>query len=268
MNEANIINKERIFEIKKLLEELHTGKSVEQVKEKYSEAIQKANPAEIAEAEGLLVQEGLRVEEIQKLCDLHLSVFKDSLAGNDEIRTIPGHPVFTFLAENKAAEELLDQISIGLKKYLYHSNENVLANLQRQAIILRTFEVHYLRKTQVLFPYLEEKGMPVPLNVMAAFQEKIIEKLAAFNDQILSITPNTLIEDKQLLAEQFSSLKIDMIEMFFKEAKILFPNAIRLLKKNDWGEILVREENIGYFRVLPRMQENYFQIYPAYQPVS
>ncbi len=53
--------------------------------------------------------------EIQRLCDVHVAVFRDSLEGEEKPDTVPGHPVYTFLAENAAAARVLDSLEEALK---------------------------------------------------------------------------------------------------------------------------------------------------------
>ena len=96
-------NKEfRQEKLKEVIRELHEGKTVEEVQEKFSKIIEGVSPAEIGKMEVALVKEGLKIEEIQKLCDVHAAVFKGTL---DEIHypdQVPGHPVYTLKKENEA----------------------------------------------------------------------------------------------------------------------------------------------------------------------
>ncbi|NLY32733.1 MAG: DUF438 domain-containing protein, partial [Firmicutes bacterium] len=56
--------------IKKILAELHAGKSVEEVKELFADAFDGVSAMEISEAEAALIAEGIPIEEVQKLCDV------------------------------------------------------------------------------------------------------------------------------------------------------------------------------------------------------
>ncbi|HAE62142.1 MAG TPA: PAS domain S-box protein, partial [Eubacteriaceae bacterium] len=97
--------------LKELILELHEGKDFDEVKQKFEENFKDVSATEITEMETQLVKDGLPVEEIQKLCDVHASVFKGTI---DQIhRTVrdedtPGHPVHTFRLENKAIEKLIE----------------------------------------------------------------------------------------------------------------------------------------------------------------
>ena len=65
--------------LKELIMELHDGKSVDEVKARFAELIEGISAAEISEMEQALIREGMPVEEIQRLCDVHAAVFKGSI---------------------------------------------------------------------------------------------------------------------------------------------------------------------------------------------
>ncbi|HLS53823.1 MAG TPA: DUF438 domain-containing protein, partial [Tissierellaceae bacterium] len=77
---SEIINNReyRQEQLKEVIRELHAGKSVEEVKEKFAAVIDGVSPREIGEMEVQLVKEGLPIEDIQYLCDVHAAVFKGS----------------------------------------------------------------------------------------------------------------------------------------------------------------------------------------------
>ena len=50
------------------------------------------------------------VEEIQRLCDVHTAVFRDTLDAQTPPGTEDGHPVQTFKEENKALAAVIAKI--------------------------------------------------------------------------------------------------------------------------------------------------------------
>ena len=97
--------------LKELIGELHKGKTIDEVKSRFEELIEGGvTTAEITEMEAALVAEGLPVEEIQRLCDVHAAVFKGSIEDIHKSANpaeIPGHPVNIFFLENRAIEDLI-----------------------------------------------------------------------------------------------------------------------------------------------------------------
>ncbi len=111
---AEINNREyRQKVLKELITQLHDGKSVDEVKDQFAEVFGNVSAEEIAQAEQALIQNGLPVSEIQRLCDVHAAVFKGSI---EEIHQpsdpakIPGHPVNLLWRENRALEKLMKEM--------------------------------------------------------------------------------------------------------------------------------------------------------------
>jgi len=101
--------------LKRLIRELHEGKTVEDVKEDFAGLLQDVGATEIAEIEQSLIEEGLPETEIKRLCDVHVAVFRESLDTQVTPETIPGHPIHTLRAENKAAGQVLDALQEALE---------------------------------------------------------------------------------------------------------------------------------------------------------
>ena len=88
--------------LKEIILELHQGKSVQEVKGKFDKIAVGMDPAELSLIEQGLINEGLPVEEVQRLCDVHAAVFREALEKNPELTVVPGHPAAIFIAENQA----------------------------------------------------------------------------------------------------------------------------------------------------------------------
>ena len=97
--------------IKDIIKQLHAGKTVDEVKSQFENIFEGVSATEISEAEAALIAEGLPIEEVQRLCDVHASIFKGSI---EEIHQpqdpsfIPGHPVHVLKLENREIEKLVD----------------------------------------------------------------------------------------------------------------------------------------------------------------
>jgi len=232
--------------LKTVIKRLHAGETVENLKTEFGEAIAGATAGDIAEAERALISEGVSVGEIQRLCDLHVAVFRDSLDEEPAPESLPGHPVFTFRMENEVTMRLLEAMEHTLDDW-QNDKGNALESLQRQAENLRSIEKHYSRKENILFPYLEKKGFEGPSQVMWGVDNEIRAQIKKFVDGIHGSEPNATD-----LNSKFSKLAQDIREMIYKEEKILFPEALNRLSEKEWGEIRQQEDEIGYFDVTPK----------------
>lgn len=155
--------------IKEIIKKLHEGKSVEEVKQLFEKAFQGVSASDISAAEAALIADGLPVEEVQKLCDVHALVFKGSIEEihqPDDPTLIPGHPLNVLVRENKKITHIIEN---GIRPYLVLTKENVkeeFLKLREGVNQLKNLSVHYGKKENLLFPYMEKYGITAPPKVM------------------------------------------------------------------------------------------------------
>ncbi len=65
-----------------------------------------------------LVNEGLTRKSRACAYDVHVAIFQDSLDTQKPPETMPGHPVFTFRAENLGVQQVLDEVAEALDDYV------------------------------------------------------------------------------------------------------------------------------------------------------
>ena len=122
---------------------------------------------EISEAEQALINEGLPVEEVQRLCDVHAAVFKGSIEeihASIDVSEIPGHPANVLKVENMYIDVLID--SKLMPVLVNKSDPNFRKNLDEALKELYQVDIHYAKKENLLFPYLEKYGVTAPPQVM------------------------------------------------------------------------------------------------------
>lgn len=252
--------------LKQLIQELHAGASVEDVQERFAKLIEGVSATEISEMEQKLIQEGMPVEEVQRLCDVHASVFKGSIEeihGMQEASDIPGHPLHTFFQENRALEKWFEErLQPTMLNWLQDNNVASTEGLLGVFNELRGIDRHYARKENLLFPLLERYGITAPPKVMWGVDDEIRGKI---KEAILAIqeagVPNALRQS--LLEPLIHQIK----EMIFKEESILFPMAMDTLTEDEWLEIADSSDELGYFLYVPtviwkpeRKLENLLQV--------
>ena len=159
--------------LKRLIRQLHEGRTVDEVKEEFATLLRDVGAEEIAELEQALIDEGLPEMEVKRLCDVHVAVFRESLDVQARPETIPGHPVHTFRAENEAAAWVLDALQGALQTLKATPGEVQFAQARARLQELREYEKHYLRKENILFPYLERHGFTGPSSVMWAIHDDV-----------------------------------------------------------------------------------------------
>ena len=229
--------------LKQLITELHEGKSVDEVKERFAELIEGVTPTEISAMENALIKEGLPVSEVQRLCDVHAAVFKGSI---EEIHMAekpednPGHPVFTFKAENRALERLITKTIRPILTELKNNNSDKLSELKKALDKLWEVDRHYMRKENLLFPFMEKYDIVAPPKVMWGVDDEI---RADIKDARSKAAAGADITD---LVEAVEKVISRVEEMIFKEENILFPMVLETLNEDEWLKIARESDEIGY----------------------
>ena len=72
-----VSNREKL---KELLRKLHDGEEVEKLRNEFKDLLKSIPPLEIPLIEQELMEEGISAEEIAKMCDIHVELFRESLA--------------------------------------------------------------------------------------------------------------------------------------------------------------------------------------------
>ncbi|MGI6279200.1 MAG: DUF438 domain-containing protein [Acutalibacteraceae bacterium] len=226
---------------------LHEGKSVEEVKAQFEEAFSGVSASEISEAEHALIIEGIDVSEIQRLCDVHAAVFGGSVEEiheeSDPTKT-PGHPAYILVEENKIIDQIIKTQIIPFLQPDSLNKEKLYEGLKT----LSKLELHYLRKENVIFPYLEKHDITAPPKVMWGVHDEIRAQLkeakSLANDK--SGSGEELIEKTKALVNKIS-------DMIFKEENILIPLLQETLTAKEWAEIAQNSHEIGFLIDVPEV---------------
>ena len=236
---ADINNREyRKNKLKEIISKLHTGQTVEQVKAEFADTFGRVSAEEISQAEHALISEGMPVSEVQRLCDVHASVFKGSI---EEIhkpqgaQETPGHPAHTLKAENSALRALMAEIHGILSAPAVEGRLHILRDLAWQ---LTGIDSHYKVKENLFFTYMEKYGVNAPPKVMWGVDDEIRAQL------------------KQALAalEQGGTAALKDVmgrleDMAFKEENIMLPILLEKLSADEWRQIAEDTREFGYFLI-------------------
>ena len=223
--------------LKAVIDALTAGENPEAVKKEFHDIIKTTDAAEVAAMEQSLIEDGLPVDELQKLCEVHADLFRAGLEKGGSIKQISGHPIHTYLAENKIARRKVKTLN---RTRLFGSLEALGAAVQE----LKPIITHYTRKENQLFPYLEKKNFTGPSRVMWGKHDEVREQFKLFDK---ASEENNSAQAKKIARVLAGKIKA----LFFMEEKILFPNAKRLLSEADWAEIRKGEDAIGFAWIRP-----------------
>ena len=100
----------RMDALKAIITDLHEGGDLKQARARFREAIQDVEASEIAEMEESLIRGGLPVSEVERLCDVHVGAFKQALDEHETVTAPPGHPIHTYMEDNRIITQLANQL--------------------------------------------------------------------------------------------------------------------------------------------------------------
>ncbi len=235
------IDENRVAELKSLIQDLHDGLSPEEGQARFDETIKDVSAQEIGAMEEQLIRDGLAVEEVQRLCDLHVQVVKAGLDRTEEVDAPPGHPVHVYMAENRIITELANRLGSLADEGERGDNADPAWVLSLGATLdgLSGLHNHYLRKENELFPALERYGITGPSQVMWGVHDDIRRQLKEAREALGG-------GPREEAANAAAGLARSVIEMVYKENKILLPLAMQTLTPGEWAEIRRGEDELGY----------------------
>lgn len=261
----------RIAALKGIIQHLHSGAAAETVKERLREIVRRTDATEIMAMEQQLMAEGMPVEEIRSMCDLHSQVTRDLLVQITPPPAIkPGHPIDTFRQENAAIKDVIAKMRAAFAELskLEDSAEakESMLRLRQSANELMDLEKHYQRKEHVLFSCLERHGITGPAKVMWAKDDDIRKLLKEMN-QAAHDCPLTVSAIKHCFTHYAQPALAAVEEMIFKEENILLPMSLQTLTENEWAEIWAASPKYGWCLVEPRQGYTPPQVSGASTPV-
>lgn len=251
-----INNRERrIQRLKEIILHLHRGLPPEQVRARLADIVRQTDATEVAAMEQELLADGLSIDEIRSMCDLHSQVLRDVLpVQRPSPLIVPGHPVDVFRRENQAVRKVVEELRQAFRTLAGLSGDaappDLLQKCRELVNALFDLEKHYQRKELLLFPFLEKHGITGPSKVMWAKDEEVRALLDAL-DKALRAEGGTLAEWR-VVADLVAAPALAAIEeMIFKEENILLPMSSDALTAEEWGRVWAESPRIGWCLVEP-----------------
>ena len=245
-------NPNRKDTLKELIQSLHNGEDTEVVKERFKNELGDISTGELAMAEEELINEGLPREEIHRLCEVHLAVFRESIEQQKPLAP-KGHPIHTLMEEHNIFLEFASELKDVVQK-IKDANEIDSESIEELKLCADKFkgsESHYVREENVLFPYLEKHGVTQPPAIMWMEHDQIREVKKGLYKIVDEHESMDLKDFTQQLEKSALSLAELLMNHFPKESSILFPTALRLLTEDEWSDVVQQFDELGYGSFIP-----------------
>jgi DUF438 domain-containing protein len=221
------------------------------------ELLRQVDHSELVSMEQELLAEGMPVQKLQSVCDLHSQVVRDSLVQLAPPPLPPGHPVDTFRRENQALREAAGAMRGVMAQVAALPADAAVDGLLlgwRQALNdLMDIDKHYQRKEHALFCCLERHGITGPSKVMWAKDDEVRGLLKALGNELRAEGPAGHWQKVAACVAEPALRAVE--EMIFKEEQILLPMALQTLTEDEWAEIWSVSPQYGWCLVEP--QEGY-----------
>ena len=228
---------------------LSAGEDLESVRREFVANFSDVDAAEIARAEQGLIEGGAKVEDVQRLCDVHSALFHgatreervanaeaavmESIAGGsgkDDFKTrvlaaLKGHPVNVLTLENKAIAR-----QVAAAQQALDTGDNAAA--AREVALLAQVSGHYAKKGDLLYPVLKVRhGYSGPADVMWGVDDEIRDELRA----LVATRP----DERGSWHDRAVAVVRRADEMCYKEANILLPLCVRCFTQQEWLQCYV-----------------------------
>ncbi|PKL11893.1 MAG: PAS domain S-box protein [Spirochaetae bacterium HGW-Spirochaetae-8] len=236
--------------LRELITRLHAGEPLDDVKALFAQEFEGVGADEIAAAEKALMESGVKVEEIQSLCDVHASLFKGSIAeihGEKNKTKDEGHPTWLLKEENRGIERLLATRLDVHADQLTQGDPRALALVQEDLELLWQIDRHYAKKEYLWFPIMERYGITAPPKVMWGVDDEIRGKVKALRAEVQELgaarpSPQAI----NVFLRNIASVREQIVEMISKEENILIPMVSEVFFSPDWRQIADGTTELGY----------------------
>lgn len=242
---------ERQQAILKILHFIQNGGDFDTAKQMFQDNFKEVDVSEITSAERQLIASGLDPRQVQNLCNIHADVFRGNIKQNDHNPDFdkPGHPVNTIKLENTVIKSLVnDYLLPNFKEWQKDKDTDSLKKVRKALSDLTTIDKHYTRKETSLFPLMNKYGITAPPEVMWGVDDKIRGLIKKASE-----LANAQTVDVQKLDKAIHQVSHEVLEMIFKEEKIMIPMIDEVANQEDWYNVKKEEKQIGYTLIQPPM---------------
>jgi len=236
--------------LKHMILQLHEGQAPDAVRKQLIQLLGKVPYNDVVEVEQELISEGLPQEEVLKLCDIHTAALDGIIDRKEKKTAPPGHPVHTFKEENRALlreSQTLENLYAEVAEAKSEKKiDESIEEIRHHFNALMDVEKHYLRKENLLFPFLEKHGVTGPPTVMWGKHDETRELLKGAIETLGATDKMTLDEAKTVVDLVLKPASKAVDDMISKEEEILFPMCLDTLTDAEWYEIEKQSIEYGF----------------------
>ncbi|MFN8135563.1 MAG: PAS domain-containing protein [Bacteroidales bacterium] len=218
--------------------------------EKYKPLIDTVTDRETMLVLDNLLLEDIPFEKVKMNVGKIINIFYKSLKNHQWEKPGEGHFLFYLMLENREVEKIMHQLKSVVKLYFNTetiAKDSLVSELKDLITKLREYEIHYSKKENILFPYIE-KTFP---------QYRCLQLMWSFHDDFRLITKSllNLLEqetiDNNVLNKEIGRLFFVVLPIIFREEQIIFPVACKSIPAEKSADMLAQSQEIGWCYIQP-----------------
>lgn len=215
--------------------------------DRYKDAIYDVHPFDVIVIVDRLMMDNIELSELKTGINKVLNMFYSSLIN----KPIPDYNSIPFLGSLWDENYALNIKLISLKPLIKELNKkdiskigykNVLIKIYDIVVVLQEFELHYIKKENILFPYVEKK---LPEYRCQSVMWSYHDDIRKYIKNILNLAEARGTNLKQL-NRNFGDLFFAMNAIKFREDYILFPVIEKIISHDEWVEMQLQSYEIGF----------------------
>lgn len=225
------------------------GKNGKALYQKYSNETDTVTAMETMQLLDYLLQQ-YPFEAVKNTVGKLINTFYRSLKQQIWEKPAEDHFLSYMMLENRGVEKIIDEMRINVKAIFSQSvkDENELVmQLLRLINDLKLYELHYIKKENILFPFIERTFS----------QYRCLQLMWSFHDDFRKTLKN--IEEllkhdylkKDLLNKELGRLFFVVLPIIFREEQIVYPVAYRAIPESVWQEMLLQAHETGWCYIKP-----------------
>ncbi|MBS4535048.1 DUF438 domain-containing protein [Clostridium sp. D2Q-14] len=233
------VDKKRVDRLIEYVQGIRDNDDNKELYLKYKEDIENVQPQEAFEIFYSLLEEGMDSEEILVFLDKVINVFYKSLYNYRWEKPENDNFLMDLIYENEALEKKTNIIKKILKNKEVENKKEILLSRIKE---LQEFNEHYLKKENILFPYLEKRMERFEgLKIMWALHDEVRIKVK----EMIRILKDKESNEKEINIA-IGKLFFAILGLVKKENLILFPSASEVLSNQDWYEMHKQSLEYGF----------------------
>ena len=245
MSEINQNKSIRIEALTDFSTRLINGENGKMLIEKHQSVLDTVTATEAMIVFDQLLSDGIPHLMVKENVGKIINVFYKSLSKQTWEKPEGPHFLTYLMQENREVEKIMTGIKAVIK-LIYKSSDpfvNVQFDLLRSWVLkLKEYELHYTKKENILFPYIEKVFPQYKcLQLMWSFHDDFRQSIKNIDQILLEIHP-----DKELLNKELGILFFTVLPVIFREEQIVFPVAYRAIPMDGWDEMLKQCSEIGW----------------------